>query len=85
MMDVDQAAQAMQEAEIEAEIEDFLEGFNRPTYRTCGPMGSGWRPGRARPAGAVFRGRFVEAVDLIFVHLLHVEETRYFQLIEQRP
>jgi hypothetical protein len=28
MMDVDQAAQAM-----EAEIEDFLEGFNQPTYR----------------------------------------------------
>jgi hypothetical protein len=33
MMDVDQAAQAMKEAEIEAEIEDFLEGFNQPTYR----------------------------------------------------
>ena len=29
MMDVDQAAQAMKEAEIE----DFLEGFNQPTYR----------------------------------------------------
>ena len=26
MMDVDQAAEAMKEAEIEAEIEDFLEG-----------------------------------------------------------
>ena len=33
MMDFDQAAQAMKEAEIEAEIEDFLEGFNQPTYR----------------------------------------------------
>jgi hypothetical protein len=33
MMDVNQAAQAMKEAEIEAEIEDFLEGFNQPTYR----------------------------------------------------
>jgi hypothetical protein len=33
MMDVDQAAKAMKEAEIEAEIEDFLEGFNQPTYR----------------------------------------------------
>jgi hypothetical protein len=29
MMDVDQAAQAMKEGEIE----DFLEGFNQPTYR----------------------------------------------------
>ncbi len=29
MMDVDQAAQATKEAEIE----DFLEGFNQPTYR----------------------------------------------------
>ena len=26
-------AKAMKEAEIEAEIEDFLEGFNQPTYR----------------------------------------------------
>ena len=33
MMDVDQAAQAMTELEMEAEIEDFLEGFNQPTYR----------------------------------------------------
>jgi hypothetical protein len=33
MMDVNQATQAMKEAEIEAEIEDFLEGFNQPTYR----------------------------------------------------
>jgi hypothetical protein len=33
MMDVDLAAKAMKEAEIEAEIEDFLEGFNQPTYR----------------------------------------------------
>jgi hypothetical protein len=33
MMDVDQAAQATTEGEIEAEIEDFLEAFNQPTYR----------------------------------------------------
>jgi hypothetical protein len=31
--DVDQAAKAMKDAEIEAEIEDFLEGLNQPTYR----------------------------------------------------
>ena len=29
MMDVDQAARAIRDAEIE----DFLEGFNQPTYR----------------------------------------------------
>jgi hypothetical protein len=29
MMDVDQAAKAMKEAEIE----DFIEGFKQPTYR----------------------------------------------------
>jgi hypothetical protein len=29
MMDIDQAAQAIRDAEIE----DFLEGFNQPTYR----------------------------------------------------
>jgi len=33
MMDVDQAAKAVKDAEIEAEIEDFLDGFNQPTYR----------------------------------------------------
>jgi hypothetical protein len=29
MMDIDQAAQAISDAEIE----DFIEGFNQPTYR----------------------------------------------------
>jgi hypothetical protein len=33
MMNVDQAAEAMKHAKIEAEIEDFLESFNQPTYR----------------------------------------------------
>jgi hypothetical protein len=79
MMDVDQASKAMKDAEIE----DFIEDFNQPACRDMRVNGGG--PGRARTAGAVFRGRFVEAVDLIFVHILHVEETRYFQLIEQRP
>jgi hypothetical protein len=31
MMDVNQAAKAMRDAEMEAEIEDFLEGFKQPT------------------------------------------------------
>jgi hypothetical protein len=33
MMDIDQAAKAMREKEINAEIEDFIEGFNQLTYR----------------------------------------------------
>jgi hypothetical protein len=32
MMDIDQAAKAVRDEEINAEIEDFLEGFNQPTY-----------------------------------------------------
>jgi hypothetical protein len=33
MMDVDQAAKAMRDEEMRAEIEDFIEGFNQPTCR----------------------------------------------------
>jgi hypothetical protein len=33
MMDIVQAAQAMRDEEMLAEIEDFIEGFNQPTYR----------------------------------------------------
>ena len=33
MMDVDQAAKAMRDDEMAAEIEDFIEAFNQPTYR----------------------------------------------------
>ena len=33
MMDVDQAAKAMRDEEMLAEIEDFLEGFNQSAYR----------------------------------------------------
>jgi hypothetical protein len=33
MMDVDQAAKATRDEEMLAEIEDFIEGFNKPTYR----------------------------------------------------
>ena len=41
-MDVDQAARAMRDEEALAEIEDFLEGFNQPTYRG---MRVKWCPG----------------------------------------
>lgn len=33
MMDVNQAAQAIKKAEMQAQIDDFLEGYNQPTYR----------------------------------------------------
>jgi hypothetical protein len=33
MMDIDQAAKAMRDEEMLAEIEDFTEGFNQPTWR----------------------------------------------------
>jgi hypothetical protein len=39
MMDIDQAAQAMRDEEMLAEIEDFIEGFNQPTYRGMGVNG----------------------------------------------
>ena len=43
MMDVDQAAKAMQDEEMLAEIEDFIEGFNQPTYlRIGGVRGATW-------------------------------------------
>jgi hypothetical protein len=33
MTDIDQAAKAMRDEEMLQQIEDFLEGFNQPTYR----------------------------------------------------
>jgi hypothetical protein len=32
MMDIDQAAKAMRDEEMLQEMEDFIEGFNQPTY-----------------------------------------------------
>jgi hypothetical protein len=58
MMDVDQAAKSMRDEELQAEIEDFIEGFNQPTYRgmrvngvrvaTWSPSRDGWS-GDTRP------------------------------------
>jgi hypothetical protein len=59
MMEVDQAAKAMKDAEIEAEIEDFLEGFNQPDLaRHAGHWGTGCRSGRAGTAGAGYKDGF---------------------------
>ena len=33
MMDVDRAAKVVRQEEMNSEIEDFIEGFNQPTYR----------------------------------------------------
>jgi hypothetical protein len=66
MMDVDQAAQAM-----EAEIEDFLEGFNQPTYRGMRVSGvrvatwssrDGWS-GDGRPDAGGFNKRGLMVVN----------------------
>ena len=48
-MDVNQAAEAMKDAEIE----DFIEGFNQPTYRG---MRIQWGPGPG-PVWSSQRGR----------------------------
>jgi hypothetical protein len=38
----------MKDAEIEAEIEHFLKGFNQPTYPSMRVNGSAWQPGQTR-------------------------------------
>jgi hypothetical protein len=68
MMDVDQAAKAMRDEEMQAEIEDFLEGFNQPTYRGMRVNGvrlgtrsssDGWS-GDSRPEAEFWRPQHVE-------------------------
>jgi len=55
----------MKEAEIGAEIEDFLEGFNQPIYRGIRVKGFGWQPGRAGRLGVAYRGRFSEVQEIV--------------------
>jgi hypothetical protein len=43
MMDGDQAAKAMRDEGMLAKIEDFIEGFNQPTYPRHADQ---WGPGR---------------------------------------
>jgi hypothetical protein len=61
MMDVDQAAKAMRDEEMQAEIEDFIEGFNQPTCRGMRVNGvrvatwssqHGWSGAGRRPSGS---------------------------------
>jgi hypothetical protein len=56
MMDIDQAAKAMREEEMLAEIENFLEGFNQPTSAVCGSTASGSLPGQPISDGPGIRG-----------------------------
>jgi hypothetical protein len=48
---IDQAAQAMRDEEMLAEIEDFLEGFNQPTYRGMRINGQRSLPGHPSTGG----------------------------------
>jgi hypothetical protein len=56
MMDVDQAANAPRDEEMNAEIEDFIEGFNQPPTVACGSMGSGSLPGHPSTGGQAITG-----------------------------
>jgi hypothetical protein len=49
IMGIEQAA--MRDAEMEAETEDFLEGFNQPTYRGMRVNGRGSLPGPPSTGG----------------------------------
>jgi hypothetical protein len=59
MMDIDQATKATREEGILAEIEDFIEGFNQPTYRgmRVNGVGSGSLPGHSEMGGPGIAGR----------------------------
>jgi hypothetical protein len=57
MMDIDQAAKAMRDEEMMAEIEDFLEGFNQPAYRGMRINASGSLPSHPGMGGLAIRGR----------------------------
>jgi hypothetical protein len=62
MMDVDQAAKAMRDEEMMAKIEDFLEGFNQPTYL-------GVRVGGVRAQTLVEPGRLEWLIEPAFPKL----------------
>ena len=47
----------MRDEEMLQEIEDFLEGFNQPTYRGMRINGSGWLRGHPSKGGPGIRDR----------------------------
>jgi hypothetical protein len=57
MMDIDQAPQAMREEGMLAEIEDFIEGFNQPTFRGMRINGVRSLPGHPEMGGPGTAGR----------------------------
>jgi hypothetical protein len=54
-MDIDQAAKAMRDEEMLAEIEDFIEGFDQPPTAACGSIGFGLLPGPPEMGGLGIR------------------------------
>jgi hypothetical protein len=53
----------MKDAEIEAETEDFLEGFNQPTYR--GMRVNGVRVHTSQAGWSGLEGRFAEVREIV--------------------
>jgi hypothetical protein len=56
MMDVDQAAKAMRDEEMEQEIKDSSKASTSPRIAACGSMGSGSLPGRVLPGSRAGTG-----------------------------
>jgi hypothetical protein len=59
MMDIDRAAKAIRDAEIE----DFIEGFNQPPSAVCGSVRFGSLRGRVTTGGSVY-GRGNERIAI---------------------
>jgi hypothetical protein len=61
----DQTAKAMPDEEMQAEIEDFLEGFNQPTQRGIRIDGERVHTWSNRAAGVAYGGRFAEVGEIV--------------------
>lgn len=76
MMDVDQVAKAMRDAQIDAEIEDFIEGFNQATCRGMRVDGVQVPVWSSHPAGAGCKTREGRSV-LLRLPTAAIFETRW--------
>jgi hypothetical protein len=85
MMDVDQAVRAMKEAEIEAEIEDFLEGFHQPAYRGMRAMASGSLRGRLITGGPGPAGQTLSSSNKLGLIAVQVKALRPFRHLHPAP
>jgi hypothetical protein len=59
----------MREEQTLAEVEDFLEGFNQPTYRGMRINGFGWLRGPPSTGGQIFSRRPVDPFGLLVAPL----------------